>query len=227
MKKMPGSAPEIEFVLVRFFAGVSWDGITYVEKKFSGSHYQVRDVETELQDFILKYCRCSHCKTELQAMGRCKCGQYIEPDPIHAEFPSELESKFEKLWSKQRDKEVCKKKTLLRIQRKKQSGSYTKSQIETLYIAQDGCCYFCATSLISEDGKNNYHIDHYVPLSFGGRNEISNLVLACPPCNLVKSDYNADCFLQKLNATLDEVSLKKAKKIRSKVFNYKNLIAKL
>ena len=225
---MPGAATEVEFVLVRFFAGGSWDGIAYVEKNFSKSHYYVIDAETELQDFILKYCRCSHCKTALQAMGRCKCGQYIEPDPIQAEFPSELESKFENLWSKQRNKEVRKNNTLRRIQRKKQSGSYTKSQMETLYTVQGGCCYFCATSLIGENGKNNYHIDHYVPLSFGGRNEISNLVLACPPCNRVKSDYDADYFLQKLNATLNEDSLKKAKKIRSKVINYKkNLITKL
>lgn len=43
-------------------------------------------------------------------------------------------------------------------------------------------CYWC--------GKNKlkvYHVDHYQPLSKGGRHEVSNLVIACPRCNLTKN----------------------------------------
>jgi 5-methylcytosine-specific restriction endonuclease McrA len=43
-------------------------------------------------------------------------------------------------------------------------------------------CHWCGTKC-----KAKYHVDHYRPLSKGGRHEVSNLVIACPPCNLRKS----------------------------------------
>ena len=44
-------------------------------------------------------------------------------------------------------------------------------------------CYWCNTKII----KNNYHIDHYVPLAKGGKHTIDNLVISCPTCNLKKN----------------------------------------
>lgn len=43
-------------------------------------------------------------------------------------------------------------------------------------------CYWCNTKCADE-----YHIDHYQPLSRGGEHRISNLVIACPTCNLRKN----------------------------------------
>lgn len=43
-------------------------------------------------------------------------------------------------------------------------------------------CYWCAVKC-----KTKYHVDHYKPLSRGGRHEVSNLVIACPTCNLRKN----------------------------------------
>lgn len=45
-----------------------------------------------------------------------------------------------------------------------------------------GKCVYCGT----EDGP--FHYDHLWPVSRGGRNDPSNLVLACAPCNLSKAD---------------------------------------
>ena len=33
-----------------------------------------------------------------------------------------------------------------------------------------------------------FHLEHVIPLSHGGANELPNLALACPSCNLHKSD---------------------------------------
>ncbi len=60
-------------------------------------------------------------------------------------------------------------------------GSST-ADIEKWVISQRKVCYWCGV-----DCKKNYHIDHYNPLSKGGRHEIENMVIACPPCNLRKS----------------------------------------
>jgi 5-methylcytosine-specific restriction endonuclease McrA len=49
-------------------------------------------------------------------------------------------------------------------------------------IAADMCCY-CYKALGSD-----FHVDHIIPLSFGGTNNLSNLVLACPKCNLQAGD---------------------------------------
>lgn len=47
-------------------------------------------------------------------------------------------------------------------------------------IMADGKCEYCGTS----EGK--FHIDHFIPFSRGGSDEIENLRYACVACNLSK-----------------------------------------
>jgi len=61
------------------------------------------------------------------------------------------------------------------------TGTHTKEDISKQYRAQKGKCYYCGR----EVGKN-YHVDHIIPLSRGGTNDPSNLVIACPECNVRK-----------------------------------------
>jgi len=49
------------------------------------------------------------------------------------------------------------------------------------------CCY-CQTPL-TLDGR--WHVEHQMPRSLGGADEITNLVAACEPCNLAKRDRTA------------------------------------
>lgn len=48
--------------------------------------------------------------------------------------------------------------------------------------AQKKKCYWCGV-----DCRAKFEVDHYVPLSRGGKHEASNLVIACKPCNQNKS----------------------------------------
>jgi len=41
------------------------------------------------------------------------------------------------------------------------------------------CCVFCGNTFLID----NLTIDHIIPRSKGGSNNIANLVLACRPCN--------------------------------------------
>jgi len=43
-------------------------------------------------------------------------------------------------------------------------------------------CYWCGVAC-----DKTYHVDHYFPLSKGGKHEIKNLVISCKSCNLRKS----------------------------------------
>lgn len=60
----------------------------------------------------------------------------------------------------------------------------------TLGGYQKGKCFFCFGPL--QDGRSVDHVDHFFPWSlrsvFGDADQIWNLVLACPTCNLTKSD---------------------------------------
>jgi 5-methylcytosine-specific restriction endonuclease McrA len=65
-----------------------------------------------------------------------------------------------------------------RARKKAAQGTHTHQEIQEQYKRQKGKCYYCSIKL----GKE-YHADHVVPLSRGGSNDISNIVLACPFCN--------------------------------------------
>lgn len=69
-------------------------------------------------------------------------------------------------------------------------GSFSGSDITSLFETQGGKCAYCGTSI-----KNGYHVDHIVPLSRGGSNWPENLCLACPPCNLAKNDKTPEEWL--------------------------------
>ncbi len=60
-----------------------------------------------------------------------------------------------------------------------------------------GACGYCGTVLML-DGK--WHIDHKFPKSMGGTSERANLIAACIPCNLSKSDKTDYEFRALLNA---------------------------
>jgi 5-methylcytosine-specific restriction endonuclease McrA len=51
-----------------------------------------------------------------------------------------------------------------------------------------GACHYCTTPLRLE---GPWHVEHMLPRSLGGLDEIGNLVAACVPCNLAKSDRTA------------------------------------
>lgn len=66
----------------------------------------------------------------------------------------------------------------------------TPSQIRAL-VKKSKNCYWCNVKL-----NKNYHIDHYTPISKGGKHTISNLVVSCPKCNLQKNAKDPFEFAQ-------------------------------
>lgn len=54
-------------------------------------------------------------------------------------------------------------------------------------IERDGLvCRYCGQV------PNQVHIDHVHPISRGGSNDMSNLVVSCAPCNIEKSNHTLE-----------------------------------
>lgn len=62
-------------------------------------------------------------------------------------------------------------------------GTHTAQDIQKQYKNQQGKCYYCRKKV-----GITYDVDHVIPLSKGGTNDPSNLVIACPHCNRSKCD---------------------------------------
>jgi predicted DNA-binding protein len=58
----------------------------------------------------------------------------------------------------------------------------------SLFERDGGKCAYCKGQLLYDEP---WHIDHIKPVSKGGTNDPTNLVLACVRCNLEKSDRDA------------------------------------
>ena len=65
--------------------------------------------------------------------------------------------------------------------RKWESSGQSSKEIGEWVKQQKKVCYWCGVKC-----DNNYHIDHYKPLSKGGRHCTSNMVISCPTCNVTK-----------------------------------------
>jgi hypothetical protein len=57
-----------------------------------------------------------------------------------------------------------------------------------VFERSQGCCHYCRAAL-TLDGR--WHVEHQVPRALGGDDAADNLVAACAPCNLAKSDRTA------------------------------------
>lgn len=73
-----------------------------------------------------------------------------------------------------------------RARQRSAPGSHNVTDVQRQYKSQKGKCYYCFKKL--SQGKKAYHVDHIIPLSRGGSNDPSNLVITCPSCNLSKKD---------------------------------------
>ena len=88
------------------------------------------------------------------------------------------------------------KNTTHRRRAAKRQGSVTTDQLLALSAKANGCCYYCR-------GKfKKLTIDHIVPLSKGGRHDLDNLVMACGPCNLKKTDRDPIEFARSIGVLL-------------------------
>jgi hypothetical protein len=63
----------------------------------------------------------------------------------------------------------------------------SRAELERLTAERAGNrCEYCRMHQALQGAT--FHLEHVIPISRGGTSELSNLALACPACNLKKSD---------------------------------------
>lgn len=68
-------------------------------------------------------------------------------------------------------------------------GSHTAEEFEAVLIKQDYKCFYCGTDI-----RIGATRDHYIPITKGGSDFISNIRGACLPCNVRKHNKLPDAI---------------------------------
>lgn len=71
----------------------------------------------------------------------------------------------------------------------------SKHTVQVLLDQSDNECAYCGDEISLS--KNNFEIDHILPLCVGGSNNLSNLVACCVLCNALAGRYVFNSFLEK------------------------------
>ena len=79
------------------------------------------------------------------------------------------------------------------------TGTFTFNEIKELAHQQENKCYYCSKPFFNGNLERDRHIEHKIPLSRGGSNDISNIVLSCSKCNREKYVKTEEEFLAVLN----------------------------
>lgn len=90
--------------------------------------------------------------------------------------------KKQKDWINKNPEKVKAYRSVCKNRRRSAEGKYTGKQILNLLSLQKNKCITCKVNI-----KENYHVDHIMPLALGGDNFIANIQLLCPKCNVRKN----------------------------------------
>ena len=77
-------------------------------------------------------------------------------------------------------------------------GRHTQKELDVLFKEQQGICPYCEELLFSSF-DNPINVEHMVPISRGGTNDISNIVLAHEKCNFKKGTKTYEEYIIYLN----------------------------
>ena len=126
---------------------------------------------------------CSHAANATNRQARIEERRVYEAN--YRKNHKEQEAARLKQWFQAGGNEIVKANTRNRRSRIRQAeGKHTAKEIREQYARQKQKCYYCHKPL----RWGEHTVDHVIPISRGGSNSISNIVIACGHCNYSKND---------------------------------------
>ena len=107
----------------------------------------------------------------------------LRKQAVFYELNKERLLKRGEIWRKNNPESARRQSSLRRARLRSSSGSYSLSQLRSMYDAQKHKCIICKRGML----EKQYTVDHIVPLSRGGTNYIDNIQLLCSTCNKQKA----------------------------------------
>ena len=102
----------------------------------------------------------------------------------------EIRIEAAKVWClNNKDRVLITKKNYKAKRRTKELSGVSTRELRMWFSVQPKVCHWC-----NGDCGNASQIDHYMPLSKGGRHELDNLVIACVLCNRRKNARHPEEF---------------------------------
>jgi 5-methylcytosine-specific restriction endonuclease McrA len=150
-------------------------------------------ISTEMLAFLQEHGICHKCGNKV-----CPFSEHVNCTPMDdkisdlaVQISNENIPAFNLLYKRYRSKinSISQKQA-----RGEAEGQHSKKDVEKLLETQEYHCYYCYQDLILENGRLCMHKDHFVLLYNGGSNFISNIVLSCPECNLLKKTTDGEEF---------------------------------
>lgn len=150
------------------------NGNFYIAHSGTGGVIKVEDIE-QAQDF------CSverGIKQRNKAPGKCS-GYYI----LNTDTGERTELKNIPIPEKKKKKSTVKRK------------SFSSKERLTIYRKTKGHCYLCGEFV----DFDSFEVEHKIPLSKGGTNNLNNLFCSCHCCNTIKQDIYPKDFMKKIS----------------------------
>lgn len=99
----------------------------------------------------------------------------------HKDNPERVREKAKRYREKHPEKYAAQTRTYNAKRRSVVRSGVSSSELKDWTMSREKICHWCEAPC-----DESFHIDHYYPISKGGRHELDNLVISCPSCNLEK-----------------------------------------
>lgn len=96
--------------------------------------------------------------------------------------------------------------------------SFSANDRLEVYRKTEGHCYLCGDFV----DFDSFEIEHKVPISKGGTNDLSNLFCSCHTCNLIKHDIYPEDFMERITKIfMYQMEIKNRKSLKWKFLHRK------